>query len=142
MAKPGDFSAFLGPGTEFQGQLNFKGTVRIDCHFLGTIISDGKLILGKEAIVEGNIAVADLVVHGAFSGEAVISQRAVLHQGAQVNGNLTTRALVMEDGASLQGELYMGNDAERARLAAHGLTAADGADDPHIQILDTAIEKK
>lgn len=142
MAKPGDFSAFLGPGTEFQGQLNFKGTVRIDCRFIGTIISDGKLILGKEANVEGNIAVADLVVHGSFSGEAVISQRAVLHQGAHVSGNLTTRALVMEDGASLQGELYMGKDAERARLAAQGMTPIAADDhDPNIQILDTAIEK-
>ena len=142
MAKTGDFSAFLGPGTEFQGQLSFKGTVRIDCRFLGTIISDGKLILGKEANVEGNIAVADLVVHGSFSGEAVISSRAVLHQGAQVSGTLTTRALVMEDGANLQGELYMGNDAERTRLAAQGIAAVtDDEDDGHIQILDTAIAK-
>ena len=143
MAKTGDFSAFLGVGTEFQGQLNFKGTVRIDCRFLGTIISDGKLILGKEANVEGNIAVADLVLHGSFEGEAVVAKRTLLHEGAKLSGTLTTRSLIMEDGASLQGELYMGNDAENMRLAAQsGLTPLNSQDgDATIQILDTAIEK-
>lgn len=139
MAKDGEFSAYLAPGTDFQGQLNFKGTVRIDCRFHGNIFSDGKLILGKEATVEGTIAVADLVVHGEFTGDAVISQRTVLHQGSKVTGNLTTRALVMEDGASLQGELYMGKEAD-GKLAGilSGVNSRD--DDSSIQILDTAIE--
>lgn len=109
MAKD-DFTAFLGSGTEYQGQLNFKGTVRIDCRFLGNITSDGKLILGKEANLEGTVMVKELVVHGVLNGEAIVTNRTILHQDAKVSGTLTTATLVMEEGALLQGELRMGKD--------------------------------
>ena len=32
-----EFTALLGSGTEYQGQLTFKGTVRIDGRFIGVI---------------------------------------------------------------------------------------------------------
>ncbi len=138
MAK-NDFSAFMGPGTEFQGQLNFKGTVRIDCRFLGTITSDGTLILGKDANLEGTVSVADLVVQGAFTGEAVVTKRTILHQGAKVTGTLTTRALVMEDGANLQGELYMGKDVEGAKSLKAATPQAIG--DHNVHIIDATVEQ-
>jgi cytoskeletal protein CcmA (bactofilin family) len=141
MAKDGDFSAFMGPGTEFQGQLSFKGTVRIDCRFVGTIVSDGKLILGKDASLEGTITVADLVVHGVFTGEAVVAKRTILHQGAKVTGNLTTMALVMEDGANLQGELYMGKDAESQRSLKAAQSLAAGQSDRAAHIIEASIEQ-
>ncbi|MDR1945928.1 MAG: polymer-forming cytoskeletal protein [Desulfovibrio sp.] len=107
-----DFTAFLGSGTEYRGQLTFKGTVRIDCRFTGDITSDGKLILGKEARLEGTVAVKELVVHGSLTGEALVSRRTILHQEAKVTGTLTTPALIMEEGSLLQGELRMGKEAE------------------------------
>ncbi|MDR3175817.1 MAG: polymer-forming cytoskeletal protein [Desulfovibrio sp.] len=115
MAKD-DFTAFLGSGTEYQGRLNFKGTVRIDCRFTGEILSDGKLILGREAIFEGTVAVKELVVHGVLTGEAVVGKRTILHQEARVTGTLNTPALVMEEGAILQGDLHMHKQAETGRM--------------------------
>lgn len=114
MAKD-DFSAFLGAGTEYQGQLSFKGTVRVDCRFLGDITSDGKLILGKEANLKGTIRVKELVVHGILNGEAIVTTRTILHQDAKVAGTLTTATLVMEEGALLQGELFMGKDVVKSK---------------------------
>jgi cytoskeletal protein CcmA (bactofilin family) len=132
MAKD-EFTAFLGAGTEYQGQLNFKGTVRVDCRFLGDITSDGKLILGKEARVDGIISVKELVVHGILTGNSIVTKRTILHQHARVTGTLTTPALVMEEGALLQGELRMGKDAaldETAGLPAqtdHGMPVIDAS---------------
>lgn len=109
MAKD-DFTAFLGAGTEYQGQLSFKGTVRVDCLFLGDITSDGKLILGKEGNLKGTVRVKELVIHGTLNGEAIVTNRTILHQDAKVAGTLSTATLVMEEGALLQGELFMGKD--------------------------------
>lgn len=130
-----DFTAFLGAGTEYQGQLTFKGTVRIDCKFTGDITSDGKLVLGKEALFEGTVTVKELVVHGTLNGQALVTNRTILHQNAKVTGSLTTPALVMEEGALLQGELVMGKDVGKnqavtqgiASSAEHGLGSIDGA---------------
>jgi cytoskeletal protein CcmA (bactofilin family) len=102
-----EFTALLGAGTEYQGQLTFKGTVRIDGRFVGVICSEGKLILGKDAKVEGTITVNELVVHGALTGEIQVGKRSVLYQTAQVSGTLNTPLLTMEEGALLQGELLM-----------------------------------
>lgn len=105
-----NFTALLGAGTEYRGQLNFKGTVRIDGHFIGEIASEGKLILGKDAYVEGNVRVNELVVHGALSGEISVAVRTVLHQTAKIYATLCTPLLVMEEGALLQGALHMGQE--------------------------------
>jgi len=117
-----EFTALLGAGTEYQGQLTFKGTVRIDGRFTGIISSEGKLILGKDANVEGTITVNELVVHGSLIGEIRVGKRTVLHQTAQVSGTLTTHLLTMEEGALLQGELLMRKESSQTNLAvAHHL---------------------
>ena len=116
-----EFTALLGSGTEYQGQLNFKGTVRIDGRFIGSICSEGKLILGKDANIEGTIAVNELVVHGALNGEIRVGKRTVLHQTAKVAGVLSTPLLAMEEGALLQGELRMGMEDTKKDLPAHHL---------------------
>lgn len=122
MAKD-DFTAYLGSGTEYQGQLNFKGTVRIDCRFIGNITSDGKLILGKDAQLEGTVTVKELVVHGLLNGEAFVTNRTTLLQNAKVSGTLSTPALVMEEGALLQGQLVMGKEATKNNQAVTSLSA-------------------
>ncbi len=102
-----EFTALLGAGTEYNGQLTFTGTVRVDGRFSGNITSEGKLILGKEAKVEGTITVGELVVHGYLQGDVRVTRRTILHQTAQIFGTISTALLVMEEGAILQGELQM-----------------------------------
>ena len=107
MSKDG-YTALLGASTEYSGRLSFKGTVRIDGRFSGDIISEGKLVLGKDAHVEGSVRVGELIVHGGLHGEVVVLQRTILHQTARVQADLVTARLIMEDGAELQGSLQMG----------------------------------
>lgn len=142
MAKD-DFSAFLGAGTEYQGQLTFKGTVRVDCRFLGDITSDGKLILGKEANLKGTVRVKELVVHGILNGEAIVTNRTILHQDAKVAGTLTTATLVMEEGALLQGELFMGKDIVKSKEMKTDCPAHPLAPQPEraVPIIDAAVKQ-
>jgi len=136
MAKD-DFTAFLGSGTEYQGQLNFKGTVRIDCRFIGNITSDGKLILGKEALLEGTVTVKELVVHGTLNGEAFVAARTILHTNAKVSGTLSSPALIMEEGALLQGQLVMGQDAARNNQAVTALAVQEHS----MSLLDAGVKQ-
>lgn len=138
MAKD-DFTAFLGSGTEYQGQLNFKGTVRVDCRFTGNVTSDGKLILGKEAVLDGTVTVKELVVHGTLTGDVFVANRTTLHRHARVTGMLSTPALIMEEGALLQGELIMTKDAGKntAISASHALTSTEHG----MSVLDAAVKQ-
>ena len=114
-----EFTALLGAGTEYNGRLSFKGTVRVDGRFVGDIVSEGKLILGKDAYVEGTIRVNELVVHGILRGEVVVTKRSILHQTARIHANMATALLIMEEGAELHGSLSMGTAVdEMASLSA------------------------
>ena len=102
-----EINAFLGSGTVYNGELTFEGAVRIDGIFKGSITSEGTLIIGQGAKVTGNLKVGSLVVSGFVEGDVVVANKAVLHKSAQVQGKLSTKLLVMEEGATLDGDLAM-----------------------------------
>ena len=109
MGKDG-FTALLGAGTEYNGKLNFKGTVRIDGTFIGEIVSEGRLIVGKGATIHGKVQVGELLVNGSIHAQVVATKIIILHKEAEVLGSVTTPRLEMEEGAVLQGTLDMHKD--------------------------------
>ena len=107
MAKDDGITAFLGAGTIYNGHLTFTGSVHIDGQFTGEIKSEGTLILGKDAKVEGNIQVSQLRLSGHLNGDVVVTDKTILHKTASLTGNLATKSLTMEEGALLQGTICM-----------------------------------
>jgi cytoskeletal protein CcmA (bactofilin family) len=78
-SSPGGLTAFIDQGSEFEGKLSFKDTVRIDGRFRGEISSD-----------------------------VVASSKVVLHKTGRIDGNIETDSIVVEEGAIINGELRMG----------------------------------
>ncbi len=104
-----EINAFLGVGTNYQGKLHFQGAVRIDGSFHGEIVSDGVLVVGQEAVVEGQIKVGQLVLSGNIQGEIEAKSKVVLHKTANLQGNVRTPSLVVKEGAILEGDIIMGS---------------------------------
>ncbi|OEU66847.1 MAG: hypothetical protein BA863_07255 [Desulfovibrio sp. S3730MH75] len=105
-----EINAFLGSGTDYHGKLNFQGAVRIDGNFSGEVESEGTLVVGKDAQVEGVLRIGQLVLSGKVTGEVYASDKAVLHKTANLQGNLVTPVLVVEEGAVLEGRVIMSSD--------------------------------
>lgn len=103
-----EINAFLGAGTSYQGKLQFSGTVRIDGTFKGEVESGGTLVIGKEANVEGEVRVGQMVISGHVEGEITASEKVVLHKTANLIGSLRTPVLVIEEGAVIEGQITMG----------------------------------
>ncbi|GFM31982.1 polymer-forming cytoskeletal protein [Desulfovibrio subterraneus] len=102
-----EINAFLGSGTVYQGKLNFQGSVRIDGVFNGEVHSEGTLIIGKDARVEGQVRVGQLVLSGHIQGEIIATKKAVLHRTANLVGSLHSPVLMVEEGAKLEGRIAM-----------------------------------
>ena len=102
-----EINAFLGTGTHYQGKLNFEGSVRIDGTFTGEIQSEGTLIVGKDAKVQGQIWVGQLILSGHLQGEIEAGSKVVLHKTANLVGSMNTPTLVIEEGAVLEGQVSM-----------------------------------
>lgn len=109
-----EINAFLGEGTVYEGKLQFQGAVRIDGQFTGEVESQGALVVGKEARVSGTLKVGELLLSGRVEGEVRAAQRMVIHKTGSFVGTVHAPALVMEEGAHLEGEVHMGTpSAER-----------------------------
>jgi len=109
---PEALTAFIDQGSEFEGKLSFKNTVRIDGSFKGEISSENTLIVGEPGVVEATIHSRTVIVSGEVAGDIVASERLVLHKTARVTGDVKTPKLVVEDGAELEGNIRMGGTAK------------------------------
>ena len=108
MAKD-EINAFLGVGTTYRGRLDFTGSVRIDGTFEGEIESEGTLVVGREAVIKGQVKVGQLVLGGTLSGEVAASTRVTVHKTARFTGTMNTPAISVEEGAVIEGQLRMQN---------------------------------
>jgi len=108
-----DIIAFLGKGTEFDGKLIMKGSIRIDGAFKGEIMGEGTLIVGDGARVEADIAVDNLLIFGDVRGNFEIKERVEICSTGKLFGNLKTPAFIVQEGAIFEGDCQMGTKPER-----------------------------
>ena len=109
-----EINAFLGSGTVYHGKLSFQGAVRIDGSFKGEVDSEGALIIGKDALIEGVLRVGEFILAGTFTGEVYAKTRVVIHRTGSLQGTVIAPALVVEEGATLEGNVSM-RQSETAR---------------------------
>jgi cytoskeletal protein CcmA (bactofilin family) len=97
----------LGAGAQFEGKLTFKGTVRIDAKFVGSIVTNDVLVVGERAKIDAEISCGTVVVHGEVNGNVKAKSGVELRRSAKVRGNIETSSLAIEKGALFQGEVKM-----------------------------------
>ncbi len=114
----GTLTAFIDQGSEFSGKLSFKDTVRIDGRFEGEIKSENTLIIGETGLIEAKITSQTVVVSGEVNGDVEAGTLLHLHKTARFMGNVKTRNLVIEEGASFNGHVDMGDSLAQARPGA------------------------
>ncbi|WP_019139560.1 bactofilin family protein [Noviherbaspirillum massiliense] len=101
--------SLIGISTTIEGNLNFKGGLRIDGHVKGNVIAesdqDSMLVISEQAKVEGEVRVAHLVVNGEIVGPVFSSELLELQPKARITGDVHYKALEMHGGALVCGKL-------------------------------------
>ena len=120
---PADVKAILGKGSEFEGKLRFEGTVRIDGKFRGEINSDGTLIVGEQATIDGDVEVNSAIISGEIRGNIKAKTRAELHAPAKLIGNVQTPVLVIQEGVIFDGNCQMTKEGGKGGVSAQKSTA-------------------
>lgn len=116
-ASMSNLTAFIDQGSEFEGKLTFKETVRIDGRFTGEISSEHTLIVGESGDVEATIQSMNVVISGSVHGDVNASRQVLVHKTGRLQGNVKTPSLVMEEGAVLNGNIVMGRPEPAAKPA-------------------------
>jgi cytoskeletal protein CcmA (bactofilin family) len=115
---PASLSAFIDQGSEFEGKLTFKDTVRIDGVFRGEITSQNTLIVGETGEILATVRSRSVLVSGTVTGDIFASDRLVLHKTARVEGDVEAGTIAIEEGAVINGKITMGGSRPSANLAA------------------------
>ena len=107
MTRGDSLNGFVDSGCTIRGELEFSSYFRVDGRVEGTVRSLSELVVGDGCVVEGEVEVARCIIGGEVHGTIRASEQVLLHAGAKVWANIQTPALVMEDGAFLEGSVSM-----------------------------------
>jgi cytoskeletal protein CcmA (bactofilin family) len=100
-------NGFVDSGCTLKGELEFANSFRVDGRVEGTIRSRSELLIGEEGSVEGEIEVARCLIGGQVRGAIKATEKVILHASAKVWGEIHAPAIMMEDGAFLEGKVDM-----------------------------------
>jgi len=111
-ANPGSIDAFLGKGTRVTGKLVFEGTGRIEGQVEGEISAQDTLTVGAGAVVKASIVGTVVIIEGRVTGDVTAHQRLELRAASRVQGNISSPSLIVQEGASFEGQCSMAAAAE------------------------------
>jgi cytoskeletal protein CcmA (bactofilin family) len=95
-------TGFFDKDTEIKGDLNFKGTFRIDGRFKGKIDSKSILIIGDSGKVDADIKIGHLIINGEIKGNIQATEKVEINGNGRVIGTIVSPKLMVEEGAYLE----------------------------------------
>ncbi|MBT6964996.1 MAG: polymer-forming cytoskeletal protein [Flavobacteriales bacterium] len=98
----------IGAGTVITGDIQSKGDIRVDGTLKGSVNTSGKVVLGKDGVIEGDVVCRDADVSGTIKAKISVAQLLSLKSTAKLNGDIITNKLSIEPGASFTGSCSMG----------------------------------
>lgn len=125
----------VGQGAKLEGTVVSAGSLRIDGQVKGQINADGDVMLSPQSQVDADIHAENVSVAGRFKGSIVVKGKAAIARGGRVDGNITSKTLVVEEGAVFQGQSQMDQQAAAAAIAAAqpGTPAAQMSGKPDVR---------
>ncbi len=93
----------LSSGVSIKGNVKFQKELTLDCEVEGEINSQGRLTVGKQARIKGNIKTRSVLVDGTVNGNITAGERCELRAGCTVNGDIEAPRLVVDEAASFVG---------------------------------------
>ena len=85
------------------GLLVSSGDIRIDGRFDGTIRTTGRLVIGEQALVTGEVFATNASIRGEMKGTISVSEVLTLMSSSRFSGTLQTVRLSIEKDASIDG---------------------------------------
>ncbi len=100
----------IGQGTKITGDIETNGDIRIDGIIEGNINSKGKVVLGSNGEIKGEVYCSNAELGGVLNGKIVVSELLSLKASSKLQGDIKTTKLNIEPGALFTGTCNMGKE--------------------------------
>jgi cytoskeletal protein CcmA (bactofilin family) len=97
------FRATLSSGVSIKGTVKFRSELVIDGEVEGTIQSFGRLTVGRNAHVRGDIQTRSVTIHGTVDGNLSIGEKCELRSGCTLRGDIESSRLVVDEDVNFVG---------------------------------------
>lgn len=99
----------ISEGSELEGFLKSEHDIRIGGILNGTLETQSKVIITEQGFVSGDIICQNADIAGNVNGDVLGKNKITLRKTAVLKGNVTTKILVVEEGAKINGLCKMGD---------------------------------
>lgn len=110
--------SIIGPGMRVVGDCQTEGTLRIEGSVEGTVRAGKAVVLGKDGVVDGDIATQDAVIGGRVTGSIIAESRLELQATCVVEGKVQARRIKLDEGGTVNGTVQIGDVSSAARSPA------------------------
>jgi len=99
-----DSTCIISSGTQLEGNLFSKESIRMDGVLEGDLRCERKLVLGARGQITGNVEAGEAVIMGRITGN--ISVKGLLHlkESGAITGDVQSGILHIEQGATFEGK--------------------------------------
>jgi cytoskeletal protein CcmA (bactofilin family) len=104
----GNGTTLISAGTSLKGDISSSSDLRIDGTIIGNIQCSAKIVIGSNAVVEGDITGNQADIVGKVSGNIRAKELLQLRGECVVTGNLFAGKLQVEPSATFNGQCHMG----------------------------------
>lgn len=98
----------INSDTVIEGTIKARGNLRIDGKLIGSLECQGRVVIGASGVVEGDIRCENAEIEGSIKADVTVSDLLSLKSTAKVQGDIVTKKLAIEPGASFSGSCSMG----------------------------------
>jgi cytoskeletal protein CcmA (bactofilin family) len=98
--------SLIGVNSQFRGDIDTKGTLRVDGTMEGNIKADW-VILGEKSLVKGDVAARGIIIGGRVEGSLKAEEIVEIKSKGQVCGDINTNKLAVAEGGSFDGRSVM-----------------------------------
>jgi cytoskeletal protein CcmA (bactofilin family) len=100
--------SFIGANSKFRGDIETKGTLRIDGILEGNVQADW-VILGEKSSVRGDITGRGIIIGGSVDGNLRAKEIIEIKSKGRVTGDIATSKLTISEGGVFDGRSAMQN---------------------------------
>lgn len=112
MARNNESDSLLGnmikSGTDINGNIKCTGDIRIDGTLVGTLHTNGRLVVGESGKIEGEISCKNADISGTLKARISVEELLSLKATCNLEGEISTNKLHIEPGANFTGSCNMG----------------------------------
>lgn len=104
--------SYVGSNTTIKGNFECKEDFLVEGTVEGNLRSEGLIVLGKDAVVKGEVSAKEVAISGIIVGTVRCLERLEIFESAKIMGTIQAPVLQMASGAQINARIIMSRNVE------------------------------